>query len=190
MEGQSLMLCELILYACPTSEMAEQLDRYFAASLDACGANAAHRYMPHITLTGFFHDEADAIPFYVAQVEAAVRETLAAAPTPEIRLTRMALDDDFHRIEVESPWLRRLTLDFKERAHRESRCEAIRDKDWLHLSLAYQFPPEQGPALRALAEQGVSIEAEAGWEIRFYQRHPDNRWTCYCALPLPAATRK
>ncbi|MEO0802793.1 MAG: hypothetical protein AAFY57_11025 [Cyanobacteria bacterium J06642_2] len=49
-------LRELILYACPVGSLVEQLDCYFQKSLQLCGHNTAHLYMPHCTLTGFFHD--------------------------------------------------------------------------------------------------------------------------------------
>jgi type VI protein secretion system component VasA len=170
---------ELILYACPTGELAAQLDNYFALSRRACGENAAHRYMPHITLTGFFHDLPSTIEFYVQQLDRVLAASTPPASGAPIIHKPMGFQTNFHMIEIESPWLKQLTAEFIPLAMTESRQEAIRKKDWLHLSLAYDFPPEQHEILKNLASETLYLDAQVGWELRFYERHPDNRWTCH-----------
>lgn len=175
---------ELILYACPTGELAEQLARYFALSRRACGPNAAHRYMPHITLTGFFHDLPSAIGFYVRQLDRVLAQLPAPAAGAIVTLKQMSFQPNFHLIEIEAPYLKQLAAEFIPLAATESRVEAIRQKDWLHLSLAYDFPPEQHEILQHLAEETLHMDAAVGWELRFYERHPDHAWTCHRAWTL------
>ncbi|MGC1309940.1 MAG: hypothetical protein WA885_22160 [Phormidesmis sp.] len=55
------MVHQLILYVCPTGPMARQIETYFEQSQQRYGPNAAHAYMPHCTLTGFFEDEEGAV---------------------------------------------------------------------------------------------------------------------------------
>jgi ubiquitin-associated SH3 domain-containing protein len=170
---------ELILYACPTGELAAQLDNYFALSRRACGENAAHRYMPHITLTGFFHDLPSTVDFYVRQLDRVLAVSTLPVSGAPVTIKQIGFQPNFHMMEVESLWLKQLTMDFISLATTESRQEAIRQKDWLHLSLAYDFPLEHQDVLKRLAEETLHLDAQVGWELRFYERHPDNKWTCH-----------
>ena len=160
---------ELIVYACPTGPLAEQLAAYFERSLRDVGPNAAHGYMPHVTLTGFFHDDAASVPTYIDALSAALAET----PPPTagaLRVAGMQLMADFHYLKIDSPWLIAVTKRFAQRAVSPTRRDALRLKDWLHLSLAYQFPDSQHEALATLARQRVDPLAWAGWALRFYER--------------------
>lgn len=177
-----------IVYACPVGELADQLDRYFQQSLAVCGANAAHRYMPHCTLTGFFHDEEMAIPLYVQALDRALRQALPC-PTPVITIQQLTFRSDWHGLELQSDWLKSLMANFATLAVSPTRQDALRLKDWLHLSLAYEFQTEQSDGLMRLAQDAITLQAAVRWELRFYQRHADQRWTCHQSWPfdpLPA----
>src|SRR5690349_8792203 len=102
----------LIVYACPQGELADQLARYYARSTALCGPNAAHQYMPHCTLTGFFHDDAGAIATYVAALEAALWRARPTQPVPVLQIERMELGVDFHGLRLRGPWLQTLCADF------------------------------------------------------------------------------
>lgn len=69
--------------------------------------------------------------------------------------------------------------EFSDRASSDTRSDALRLKDWLHLSLAHGFPREQYLPLQRLAAEIVDPRSPAGWELCFYKRHPDNTWTCH-----------
>jgi hypothetical protein len=178
---------ELIVYACPTGALAAQVLRYYEAARERCGANSAHAYPPHITLTGFFHDDAAALPLYVAALGAAHAEAMERRPAEAVRITAMALAQDFHGLLIESPWLEALSSAFKARAASPTRRDPVRPKSNLHLSLAYGFRPEHGPALADLARALVDAQAPTGWELRLYERRPDGGWTIHEAWPLLAA---
>lgn len=170
---------QLILYACPTGELADQLDGYFTLSRTRYGENAAHHYMPHCTLTGFFHDVPSTISFYTEQLDVLLSAMRSTEPQPVISMTGISFNPNFHGIELESPWLRELVERFIQRSATPSRTEPIRKKDWLHLSLAYEFPAEQQTPLKTLAEAMIHLDAAVSWQLRFYERHPDQSWTCH-----------
>jgi hypothetical protein len=178
-EPTSPGVSRLIVYACPTGDLATQLDAYFAQSRALFGENMAHQYMPHISLTGFFHDEPTTIPRYIHQLDRALAILRQQRPTAAISLTRLNLTDEFHGIEIDSTWLKQLIDAFITFASSPTRRDAIRKKDWLHLSLAYQFPAAQAPKLRSLAQSFVHLDAAVKWQLRFYEQHPDKLWTCH-----------
>jgi len=175
-----------IVYACPLGELADQIERYYAASLAACGANAAHSYMPHCSLTGFFHDGRDSAATYIEALDTALRRARPTQPQPALTITEMVLDPRFHGLLLSSPWLQTLIADFAHMAHSPTRRDALRLKDWLHLSLAYAFPPQQHTALAALASELVDINAPVSWELCFYERHTAGAWTCHACWQLEA----
>ncbi|MEO1132132.1 MAG: hypothetical protein AAFX40_05425 [Cyanobacteria bacterium J06639_1] len=173
------MTREFIVYACPTGAIAAQLATYFQRSLTECGSNAAHGYMPHCTLTGFFHDELEAAPIYLKALDDALNQARSPQPNPAIAITALTFQPAFHFLKLESDWVLRLMEDFRDRARSDTRVDALRLKDWLHLSLAYEFPAEQYVQLQRLAAEVVDPRSPAGWELRFYERHGDRSWTCY-----------
>lgn len=178
------MTSKLIIYACPIGPLGTQLDTFFARSRAEIGPNSAHGYMPHCTLTGFFHDEPPALPLYCAALEAALKQARPTRPDPVISIERVLFKPEFHGLELHSAWLRDLTADFAARAASPTRNEALRLKDWLHLSLAYNFASEQHAALRRLAEAIVDVAAPVAWELRFYERCSDGSWHCHASWDL------
>ena len=173
-----------IVYACPQGELAEQIARYFVASKAICGPNAAHAYMPHCTLTGFFHDNATSIASYIAALDAALHRARPDQPAQALIIDRMELSQDFHGLVLCGAWLLAVMSDFASVAHSPSRREALRLKDWLHLSLAYRFPPWDHDPLAKLAQKLIDIDAPVAWQLRFYERHGDGSWTSHAEWPL------
>ncbi len=163
-------LSQFIIYACPTGALAKHLEQYFEKSLASCGANAAHRYMPHCTLTGFFHDVESSIPHYVQALALAFNHAQSTRPASPIQITSLAYRDDWHGLELESEWLKAFIADFAYAADSPTRLDSLRLKSWLHLSLAYEFDPLQAAQLQHLAHSILDITADVKWELRFYQR--------------------
>jgi ubiquitin-associated SH3 domain-containing protein len=167
---------ELIVYATPVGELADQINAYLERARIECGENAAHHYMPHITLTGFFHDRAASIPMYFASLSAAVAQARLIRPAPILRITEMRLGEQFQGLLIESPWLKQLAANFSRMTLSVTRTSAVRLKVDLHLSLAYQFPPEQAEHLARLAREMVDITAPVSWQLRFYEREANGQW--------------
>lgn len=174
----------LIVYACPLGDLARQLDRYFAISRAICGPNAAHDYMPHCTLTGFFHDDYAAIDRYAAALEAALGRARGSRPAAPLEVASIELGAEFHGLLLRGEWLKQMIADFAGTVDSPTRRDKLRLKDWLHLSLAYQFPPEQAEALTGLAREFVDVAAPASWELRLYERTVDLSWACHASWPL------
>ena len=173
-----------IVYACPQGELANQIEQYFAASRVLCGPNAAHTYMPHCTLTGFFHDDAAAIASYIEALDAALRRARPHQPAQALTIDRMELSHDFHGLMLRGAWLQAVLRDFASAARSPTRRDALRLKDWLHLSLAYRFPPEHHDPLADLARKLVDIDAAVTWQLHFYERLGDGSWICHAGWPL------
>jgi hypothetical protein len=177
-------MAKFIVYACPLGELADQIERYFEKSRDRYGPNTAHAYMPHCTLTGFFEEVSSAMPNYVQRLDRAYRLLGRSRPETVIEIKALTLRPDWHGLELDSPWLKKLMRTFACTATSPTRKDPLRLKDWLHLSLAYGFSPEQGDALADLARQQVDPTAPVAWELRFYQHNADQAWICHRCWPL------
>ena len=98
------MISKLIVYACPTGQLADQIAAYYARSRAECGPNAAHAYPPHCTLTGFFHDDVESIPRYKNALAAALQRAKPQQPTPVITISDLVIDERFRYLQLDSPW--------------------------------------------------------------------------------------
>lgn len=175
---------KFIVYACPLGELADQLNAYFEKTLVICDANAAHNFMPHCTLTGFFEERTRSIPLYTRFLNRSLNRSLTTRLHPVIEITDMAFGPDWHGLELKSPWLQKVMIDFVTTANSPTRREPLRLKKRLHLSLAYKFQPEHRETLVQLAQEIINPEAAVELELRFYQQHADNTWTCHQAWSL------
>lgn len=176
---------QFILYACPEGPLAEQIKAYLERSAATCGTNAAHQYMPHCTLTGFFEDVVDQATAYGDLLNRLLTDALPSCPHPVITPSMLRFQPNWHGLELESPWLHQLALQFRDRRVGDSARSPIRPKSWLHLSLAYDFSPDQDARLRQLAETDVNPDSPVTWSLRFYERRPGNQWICHRNWPLP-----
>ena len=176
-------LTKFIVYACPVGPLARQIDAYFERTRTQIGLNTAHEYMPHITLTGFFHDQPSTALPYVQTLDTALSNT-SVTDNPLVTINELLINEQFHGLGIDAPWLKELTAVFAQNAHSPTRSDNIRLKDWLHLSLAYGFQPEQAEPLAQLAREMIDLNTAVSWELRFYQRHPDKSWTCHATWPL------
>ncbi len=177
---------KFIVYACPVGELADQLDRYFEQSRVLCGPNSAHNYMPHCTLTGFFEDAVSSAPNYAQRLERSYKRLRRSQPHPVVAIKALTFRPDWHGLELESPWLKQVMVDFACTATSPTRTSPLRLKDWLHLSLAYDFQADHADQLEALAYDLVDSTASVAWDLRYYQRNPDNTWVCHTSITLKA----
>ena len=177
---------ELIVYACPTGELAAQLRNYFDTTRAAVGANTAHRYMSHISLTGFFHDQQSAFAGYATALQNSLQTVMAwgADGDRTIHIAGMRFQDAFHYLQIDSPWLTQLSVEFARTAESATRIDAVRVKDFLHLSLAYGFELQHGMRLAQFARELVNYRSQVGWQLHFYERHAGDLWTLHKSWTL------
>jgi hypothetical protein len=161
-------LTDLIVYATPSGPLGEQINDYLTQTRERFGANTAHQYPAHCTLTGFFHDVPRAIPEYLAALAKATAEMVARTPVP-VDIERIRLDGGWYGLELRSPWLIDLAAAFKRHAPNIARPDEVRLKDWLHLSLAYGFEEQHAIEL-ASAASSIDIASEVHWEVALWQR--------------------
>jgi ubiquitin-associated SH3 domain-containing protein len=162
---------------------------YYIAVKSRFNWNPALDYMPHCSLTGFFHDHPSSAPLYTHILQVLLAKERHLMPDPVMRVTGTFFHRDFHGLTLQSPWLIHIAVRFSTEAESDSRSDSIRLKEWLHLSYAYQFKPEEHDSLKRLAKQLIDPSAPADWELRFYQRHRDKTWTCHGRWPLCAPLR-
>lgn len=177
-------LCKFIIYACPVGELNKQLEDYFQKTLSLCGNNTAHNYMPHCTLTGFFSDQLNSIPSYLQALDRTYFEAKNNNLSLEIKIKQLTFNENWHGLELQANGLKQLIVNFAELENSPTRQEELRLKDWLHLSLAYDFNPEYGKQLKQLARENIGITANVNWELRFYQKNPDWTWKCWQSWEL------
>lgn len=162
----------LILYAVPEGSLGEQIASYFDG-IDT----EAQSYPPHCTLTGFFHD--DDVARYV---DAAAR---IAAPAT-VRVASLHTEGaDWIGLEIDAPELIALTRRFADLViEPRTRDDAVRVKEWLHVSLAYGHDPAIHGDLAHRALAMVNPDAAVSWSLRLYERTDAGAWTAHGAWPL------
>lgn len=165
---------QFIVYACPTGELNTQLETYLQLSKEQCGANNAHKYMPHCTLTGFFTDRLSSADYYIEALDEAYKKSDRAY---EIKIKQLVFNPEWHGLELQAEEIKNLIKDFVRLETSPTRQENIRRKDWLHLSLAYGFESCDRAKLEMLARETINLSADVAWELRFYQRLQGN-WNC------------
>ncbi|WRH68676.1 MAG: hypothetical protein RSE13_11265 [Planktothrix sp. GU0601_MAG3] len=179
-----MSLSQFIIYACPRGELAEQIEAFYQESLELYGANAAHNYMPHCTLTGFFQDQESQIPLYIQALETAYNTAQLTAIPLKINVTQMTFQASWYGLELKAQGIPSLMIHFSQLVNSPTRLEALRLKTWLHLSLAYEFQLQHAQQLKDLAQNRINPHSQVAWELRFYQRHPDYSWTCHQSWQL------
>lgn len=167
-------MSELILYAVPRGELGAQLDACWAAV-----RTEAQRYPPHCTLTGFFHDGD------VARYAEAAGAVVAPCAARVVSLREGDLDGRWIGLELDAPDLRALTDRFATAvAAPQTRTDAIRVKEWLHVSIAYGHDGAEHGLLLDRARSIVDPGAAAEWELRLYERLPGDEWDVRGRWPL------
>lgn len=161
--------CELIIYATPTGELANACDAYFARACEL-GATTAQTYPPHVTLTGFFR-RSSVRREQIREVVGDWIDTSGHPPADAVTVDRLGIHDDWIGLEVSSPWLIDWTAALAERLPALPDEDALRLKDWLHLSLAYGI--DELDAYRELALDLVEPTASAEWEVALWERSAD-----------------
>lgn len=169
---------QFIVYACPIGKLNSQLESYFDQSRKLCGKNSAHKYMPHCSLTGFFEDELSSTAIYLQALDKAYQQAKDNRLSLRVKIVKLTFSENWHGLELQAEGLKRSIAEFARLADSPTRQEEIRLKDWLHLSLAYDFNFKDAAELQSLATTTLDLQASVNWELRFYQKKPDWSWKC------------
>lgn len=177
MSEDEVKYCQYIIYACPVGELNTQLETYFAQSRKLFGENTAHKYMPHCTLTGFFNDALSSVTLYLQALDRVYTEAKNNLAL-DINIKQLTFQENWHGLELWADGVKQLISNFARIENSLTRPEKLRLKDWLHLSLAYDFSSENSDNLRKLATETINLKANVNWQLRFYQKNPDWSWKC------------
>ncbi|GJM39588.1 MAG: hypothetical protein DHS20C19_29550 [Acidimicrobiales bacterium] len=161
---------ELILYATPNGPLADALYELFDR-LRRDAPTTAQTYPPHCTLTGFFHRGRADVARVIDDAHAAVT---AVAPPASVTVERLRLAPDWVGLELTAPWLLAVTEAFADRHVLGDGDDALRPKDWLHLSIAYG-DGDLDTAASLASEMDPTLDA--AWDVGVWERAADGSWT-------------
>jgi hypothetical protein len=102
-------------------------------------------------------------------------DQLDIPPAGAVEVVGLRSEPNWIGLELRSPWLLDVTTRFEATHRLDPGDDALRPKDWLHLSLAYGV--EDLSVYAALVEL-IDPDAPAGWEIGLWERLPVDRWRC------------
>ncbi|MEM9042951.1 MAG: hypothetical protein AAGD33_23960, partial [Actinomycetota bacterium] len=137
-------------------------------------STTAQTYPVHCTLTGFFRREGDRADAVLARLSAVV-DSFGPAPRGAVRVDRLGVHDEWVGLELTSSWLLDVIAAVVAADDPGTDEDALRPKDWLHVSLAYGV--DDLAPYASFARQTVDASLDASWRVGFWERHPDGRWT-------------
>ncbi|XP_071453820.1 ecdysteroid-phosphate phosphatase [Hetaerina americana] len=165
---------EYILYVCPTGQFLRQLQSFWSKSLEQCQWNGAHNYMPHITLVSFFMAPDDLTESLVNLLEKVYEDHRSEwSEDNPVKLESYTspnfmgyfMDDEHANIlkNIAAKYTSGMTSLGCMKVPQEANVRSM------HLTLTYQFPPEEYEILRGfVAEMEPSLPSS--WELRLYSR--------------------
>ena len=188
---------EYILYLCPTGPLLEQIDKFYEESIKI-GFNAAHNYLPHITLCSFFQAPDEAVSLLVNGLDHSVDKMKNDLPF-DLKLEyyktnqfiglflREDQNDIFKRLanvfmrecsEFISPGelgpMHVISTCFPWCSSYPSlhprRIEVEPYLKSLHMTLAYQFEESQRERLNSLVDSIVNPNSPCLWELKLFSR--------------------
>ncbi|XP_046402708.1 protein UBASH3A homolog isoform X2 [Ischnura elegans] len=165
---------EYIVYACPTGPFLRQLQSFWRKSSDQCQWNGAHNYMPHITLVSFFMAPDDLTENLVTLLEKVYDDFRPEwSEDNPVKLESYAspnfmgffMDDEHANIlkNIAAKYTSGITSIGCLKGPQEANVKSM------HLTLTYQFPPEEYDTLRALVAE-IEPPLPSNWELRLYSR--------------------
>jgi ubiquitin-associated SH3 domain-containing protein len=185
------------LYLCPTGPLLEQIETFYEESLKL-GFNAAHNYLPHITLCSFFQAPDEAVQLLVSGLEHSVEKMRTDLPV-EMNLNFYKTDQfiGLFLSEEHNDMFKRLANVFMRECsefisggelgpmHVISTCfpwcssypllhpKRIEVEPYLkslHLTLAYQFDKSVRDTLNQMVDSIVKTNTPCVWELKLLSR--------------------
>lgn len=168
---------ELIVYLTPIGPLGNACERYLAMTKRNLGPTTAHTYPPHISLTGFFRRTSKRADEVIAEFGARFGENLIAPPE-SVKVIGLKKSANWVGLEVQSTWAQERVAEFVEHHVVQPGDDAIRPKDWLHLSLAYGALPDDVPlaSYGTVAREEVDPSLAGTWTLGLWERSADGNW--------------
>ena len=158
----------LVVVATPVGPLAHAIDAYRQAVAVRCGRNAAHLDEAHCLLVRTYRDHPSATDAYRQVLSATVGDA-AQWGHRSVMVTDLCTTPRWHGLEIESPALLALAVDFAARASTAARGCAVTRQDRLRLTLAAGFPDAHHESLTELAHRIVDPVLTAHWQVRLWQ---------------------
>ncbi|XP_078674734.1 LOW QUALITY PROTEIN: ubiquitin-associated and SH3 domain-containing protein B-like [Branchiostoma floridae x Branchiostoma belcheri] len=162
---------EYVLFACPTGPLVSQLEDYSEKTLVQCGRNGSHNSFPHVTLCSFFSVPDSVVPKVVHAV-LTVAGRVRGREVPDKVTLDFYSSGSFVGLFVDdrsAAFLRTVSQEFANEVLKTTGIEVKAHKKQLHITLAYQFNPNQQHRLEELARD-MDTSMPAQWDLRLYSR--------------------
>jgi len=171
-----LSTSELILYLTPEGQLGDQCAQFFRDSARSLGVTTAHSYPSHVTLTGFFRRAPERLDEIRSELGGILAEP-RLAPPEAVEILGLVRTAAWVGLEVRSAWAHELTSTIVDRHRVLAGEDALRPKDWLHLSLAYGLCEDQQlDDFVSMAEAIVDPAAAVEWRVGLWERVADGSW--------------
>ena len=102
---------QFIVYACPVGELNKQIEIYLHQGSELYGANSAHKYMPHCTLTGFLNAESNSISVYIKALDKAYIEAKNNLDL-DIKIKQLTFNENWHGLELKAENIKNFNRQF------------------------------------------------------------------------------
>ncbi|CAG0892093.1 unnamed protein product [Darwinula stevensoni] len=161
---------EYILYLCPTGSFLDQIQIFLKKSLEQCGWNGAHNYLPHIALSSHFSVADCNMKQVIKAFHDVIRRVQSEFPEdlilePHITSNFMGLFVNEQQAEI----LKQISMEFIEECKNFSFSGDPESPKSFHLSFAYQFPGNHTATLENLVKK-IDHTTPTQWEFHLYSR--------------------
>ncbi len=177
-------MTKFAIYVCPTGTLAEQIKRFLDQSGDASGGKGAKGSEPGFTLIEGFEEQGSAAPVYTQSLDRAFNRGLKSRPSPVVTMDGVVTKPDGCGMAITAPWLKQVMVNFACTVKSPTRKMPLRIQHELGMALASGVDQKQIDAIVAQAEAAIDCQTPTQWEMRFYQRSPNQDWVCHRSWDL------
>ncbi|MGB3201017.1 MAG: hypothetical protein WBA99_08940 [Nodosilinea sp.] len=177
-------MTKFAIFVCPTGTLAEQIKQFLAQSGDAQGVSGAKGAVPGFTLIEGFEEQGSAAPVYTQSLDRAFNRGLKSRPSPVVTMDGVVTKPDGCGMAITAPWLKQVMVNFACTVKSPTRKMPLRIQDELGMPLACGLDKKQVNAMVAQAEAAIDCKTPTQWEMRFYQRSPNQGWVCHRSWDL------
>ena len=158
----------LVVVATPVGPLAHAIDAYRQAVAVRLGSNVAHRDEAHCLLVRAYRDHPSSVDAYCDALAATVSEA-GQRGHRSVTVTELCTTATWHGLEIDSPALLALAVDFATRANAAAPGCNVTRQDRLCLTLAAEFHGADQHAMSEFAHRIVNPTLTAQWQLGLWQ---------------------